>query len=437
MQELQKNIDAVLEALKFSPENHPLKRHVAQLLIQAGRHEEGILHLEEILEKESDPETIHLLARAYYDQGQFQKAEASLQLAEEPTPLIQMLAAKIALALGNPQGAADRYQEAIEGDPTLEDPEFQEELQQQGAKVKAQLKVLEFHKNAIDKDLDRPTLTFQDVGGLEKLKENIRMNIIYPFQNPDLFRSYGKKTGGGILLYGPPGTGKTFIAQATAGECNAHFISLDIHRILDMYIGQSEKNLHELFETARRHAPTIIFIDELDAIGGARQQTQSSHSRALTNQLLNELDGFHSDNRDILVLGATNTPWFVDSALRRPGRFDRVLFVAPPDLEARVEILHIHLKGKPVEEIDYVKVAKKTERFSGADLQAVVEAAADIAIQEAMKTGQQRPITTSMLVQATKDVKPSTLEWISTAKNYATYSNQAGTYDEILEYLNK
>lgn len=113
MQELQKNIDAVLEALKFSPENHPLKRHVAQLLIQAGRHEEGILHLEEILEKESDPETIHLLARAYYDQGQFQKAEASLQLAEEPTPLIQMLAAKIALALGNPQGAAAHFLKSV------------------------------------------------------------------------------------------------------------------------------------------------------------------------------------------------------------------------------------------------------------------------------------------------------------------------------------
>ncbi|MFD1395941.1 AAA family ATPase [Kroppenstedtia eburnea] len=437
MQELQKNIAAVLEALKFSPENHPLKRHAAQLLIQAGRHEEGIRLLEEILEKESEPDTVHLLAQAWYDQGQFRKAEACLQRTGEPTPQMRMLAAKIALALEDAQEAADRYQEALEEDPSLEDPEFQEELQQQGAKVKARLKVLEFRKNALDEDVERPTLTFQDVGGLEKLKENIRMNIIYPFQNPDLFRSYGKKTGGGILLYGPPGCGKTFIARATAGECNAHFISLDIHRILDMYIGQSEKNLHELFETARRHAPTIIFIDELDAIGGARQQGQSAHSRALTNQLLNELDGIHSDNRDILVLGATNTPWFVDSALRRPGRFDRVLFVAPPDLEARVEILHIHLKEKPVEEIDYVKVAKKTDRFSGADLRAVVDTAADMAIREAMKTGQKRPITTSMLVQAVKEVKPSTLEWMSTAKNYATYSNQAGTYDEILEYLNK
>ncbi|MGH2509943.1 MAG: ATP-binding protein, partial [Ktedonobacteraceae bacterium] len=222
-----------------------------------------------------------------------------------------------------------------------------------------------------------------------------------------------------------------------AGECNARFINIAINDILDMWIGNSEKNLHKLFELARRHTPAILFIDELDAIGGSRQQMRSQHGRILTNQLLSEMDGIASENSELLILGATNSPWFVDSALRRPGRFDRILFVPPPDLEARAEILQLHLAGRPTGQIDALRIAKGMEKFSGADIQAVCEVAADAVIQEVMKTGQMRAILTNDLLVALKKVKPSTLEWISTAKNYATYSNEAGAYDDILDFFKK
>ena len=137
------------------------------------------------------------------------------------------------------------------------------------------------------------------------------------------------------------------------------------------------------------------------------------------------------------MLGATNSPWFVDSSLRRPGRFDRILFVPPPDLKARIEILQLHLKGKPLDTIDYERVARGMEKYSGADIRAVCEMAADTAIRDAMKTGRLRPIRTNDLLDALKRVKASTLEWFSTAKNYATYSNEAGSYDDILNYLKR
>ncbi|WP_044640002.1 ATP-binding protein [Risungbinella massiliensis] len=435
-------IQPILEALKLSPENKPLKQYAASLLQKAGRLEEAKKYLEELLQEDpTDLDNKGKLAEVYYQMTQFDKAKELLQGEGSSLSATQhVLLSKSHYHLGEYTEAVRYYEKAQELDRLLIDEEYQRELAPFMVEEKPKLKVLDFRKKEDTEDddlLERPTITFESIGGLEELKENIRMQILYPLQNPDLFRSYGKQVGGGLLLYGPPGCGKTHIARATAGECNANFISINIHDILDMYIGQSERNLHSIFETARRNSPTIIFIDELDALGGSRQKATSSHSRSLTNQLLSELDGVHSQNKNILVLGATNTPWFVDSALRRPGRFDRVLFVSPPDLEARVEILQICLKDKPTESIDYVKVAKKMEKFSGADIRGVCNAATDLVLQEVMKSGKKVLIQTKHLLDALKKIKPSTTEWLSTAKNYATYSNESGVYDEILQYLKK
>jgi SpoVK/Ycf46/Vps4 family AAA+-type ATPase len=283
---------------------------------------------------------------------------------------------------------------------------------------------------------EHPRATFNDVGGMEDVIERIRMNIIYPFKNPEVFRKFNKKPGGGILLYGPPGCGKTHIARATAGECGAVFVTVAITDILSKWLGESEQRLHQIFEGARRRAPAVIFIDEVDAIGVSRSDASSAMA-PLVNVLLTEMDGIASGNENLMVLAATNAPWKVDSALRRPGRFDRVLFVPPPDAAAREAILKIRLRDLPAETLDLEKAAKLTDRFSGADLRAVVERAAEKAIYEEMRTGRPGKLTQRLLLDAIKESRPSTNEWLETARNYATYSNRAGLYDDLVAFFEK
>lgn len=286
-------------------------------------------------------------------------------------------------------------------------------------------------------DTLRPSATFADVGGLESLKERLRMDIIYPLQRPDLFKAYGKKVGGGVLLYGPPGCGKTLVARAAAGECNVTFISVEIQQVLDMWLGESEKRLHEVFERARAEAPTILFFDEMEAIGAARHQIRQGPGRRMVNQLLSELDGVGTNNDSILVLGATNAPWDVDPALRRPGRFDRVIFVPPPDLAARENIVKLAFADRPTEGLDYAMIARRTARFSGADLRHLAEVASERALGEALRSGQIRPITSSDVLASLDKVRPTTMEWMETARRFVTYGNQAGVYDEVARYLDQ
>ena len=280
----------------------------------------------------------------------------------------------------------------------------------------------------------RPKTTFADIGGMKDVIERIRMNIIYPFKNPQVFQKFNKASGGGILLYGPPGCGKTHIARATAGECDATFIPIAITDVLSKWLGESERHLHEIFQTARRRAPTVIFIDEIDAIGMSRSDASATMA-PLVNVLLTEMDGISADNKNVMVLGATNAPWRVDSALRRPGRFDRVVFVPPPDEAARAAILEIHLRGLPTEGVETVKIARQTEKFSGADLAALVSRAAERAIMAEMKSGVAGKVTQKMLIEALKETRPSTSEWLETARNYASYANRSGLYDDLVAYF--
>jgi SpoVK/Ycf46/Vps4 family AAA+-type ATPase len=270
---------------------------------------------------------------------------------------------------------------------------------------------------------------------MNKVKEEIRIKIIQPLLHPELYKAYGKKVGGGILLYGPPGCGKTHLARATAGQINASFISIGIHDVLDMWTGNSEKRLHELFELARRQTPCVLFFDEIDALGASRSDMRHSSGKMLINQFLTEMDGIDSANDGVLILGATNAPWHLDSAFRRPGRFDRIIFVQPPDQEGRDSILRILLNGKPVGNVDYSALAKQTNEFSGADLKAVIDVTIEEKLRESFDKGIPQPINTKDLLSSLKQVKPSTKEWFNTARNYALYANDSGLYDEILDYL--
>jgi transitional endoplasmic reticulum ATPase len=286
--------------------------------------------------------------------------------------------------------------------------------------------------------LDRERVTFADVGGLEDVKDQVRMKIVLPFQRPEVFRAYGRKQAGGILLYGPPGCGKTLLARATAGECEAAFLNVAIDAVLDMWFGESEKKLGQLFEQARQRAPAILFFDEIEAIGASRQQLKHGPGGTIVNKLLSEMDGVTGSLDRVLVMAATNAPWHVDAALRRPGRFDRVLFVPPPDRAARTEVLRLHLRNRPTDDsIDLAALAQKTDGFSGADLLDLVERAVERPLREALRSGDVRPLTQADLLAALKDARPSTREWFATAKNYATFSNTGGLYDDLLAYLNQ
>jgi len=276
--------------------------------------------------------------------------------------------------------------------------------------------------------------TFAKIGGMDALKERIRLNIILPFLKPELAAKYGKRAGGGMLLYGPPGCGKTLLAQAAAGESGVPFFSLEIPEVLSKWLGESEQRIHQFFEAARAQAPAIVFLDEIDALGGKRSEMSGGMS-TLVNVLLTEIDGATSRNDGLLILGATNMPWRVDAAFRRPGRFDRILFVPPPDEPARAAILQMFLKGLPAKNPDISKLARSTAKFSGADLRFLVDQAAEAAMLEDIKTGKEKPIDTKDLLAVIQKMRPSTLEWLEQASNYASFANTTGLYDDLAEYL--
>lgn len=367
-----------------------------------------------------------------------------------------MLRARISLDEGDAAMARTFYDKAVELDRSQADDELLEKiLSTAGPKRSAMTSSGIVHEFEDEDDEDFPwegldaaaaldlgvefrvktDLKFGDVGGMEKVKDDIRMKIIHPLKNPELFAAYGKKAGGGVLLYGPPGCGKTLMAQATAGEIESTFLAVGLHQILDMYIGESEQKLHKIFELARKSKPAVLFFDETDALAADRRDMRQSAGRTLINQFLSELDGANAQNDDLLVLGATNAPWQFDGAFLRPGRFDRIIFVPPPDLAAREEIAKIHARNRPLSDFDPADIAKRTEGFSGADMKAVFDQATEAALTEAMKKGSMVPVTGKMLAKAAKNVKPSTKKWFESAKNHALYANQSGFYDDILTYL--
>ena len=212
-------------------------------------------------------------------------------------------------------------------------------------------------------------VTFADIAGLEDVKEAIRELIITPFRRADLYKRFGMETGGGVLLYGPPGTGKTMLAQAIATEVDAAFFSVKGSDLISKYVGESEQNVKKLFKAARSLPVSVIFFDEFEVIGRARGNDLQPWSDKLLSELLAQMQGFEKSEGTLLVLAATNMPWTIDSALLRPGRFNRKIYVSLPDPEAREQIVRNCLKGLPVSpDFDYAKVAEITEGFNAADV---------------------------------------------------------------------
>ena len=428
-------IDSLLEALVVSPDNVPLRLQVANMMLQQARYEEAASQYKWVLNlKNNDTQAQAGLGTAYYHVQKFSAAIVvfeQIELLQLPERLLYI---KSLIEENSMTQAVEAHQALLETYPGISDDEIDAAL-----RIPAMDNNLDglFDDFESDEDyfMEKPNTKFSDVGGMKKVKDEISIKIIQPLKNPELYKAFGKKTGGGILLYGPPGCGKTFIARATAGEIDARFINIGLHDILDMWIGNSEKNLHDLFELARRNAPCVLFFDEADALGGSRSDMKQSSMRHVINQFLAELDGVDANNEGILVLAATNAPWNVDAAFRRPGRFDRVIFVGPPDEEAREDILKSLLVAKPAVDIDTRKIASATADYSGADLTAIIDIAVEEKLWESISKGSVQPIHTKDLLNAVKKHQPTTKEWFASARNYALYSNESGVYDDILKYL--
>lgn len=446
---MNEGIEQLKEALSFSPDNIPLRLHLADLMIKGYMLDDAAEQYQQVLNKNyGDTKARKGLASVYFKQKKYSAAilvyealmaDNSLNW-EEMVPFVKCL-----IKEQSNNEAVDVYKKILQQNPSFKDDDIDNTLRMpsignlMGKDVDDEDELFgenEFEGGSLPQFfMEKPNLKFEDVGGMKKVKQEISLKIIQPLKNPELYKAFGKKTGGGILLYGPPGCGKTYMAKATAGEIDAKFINIGLHDILDMWLGNSEKNLHEVFMQARENAPCVLFFDEVDAIGASRSDMKGSSMRHVINQFLAEMDGVENSNEGVLILAATNAPWSVDSAFRRPGRFDRVVFVAPPDAESRVEILKQHLKDKPSETIDTAAIAKVTEEYSGADLKAVVDIAIEYKLEESLAKGAIEKLTTKDLLKAAKQHKATTSEWFSSAKNYALYANEAGLYDDILSYL--
>lgn len=405
-------IAALEAALANAPEDVGIRLHLAGLLFQSGATPAAMEHCAAVLVHQPDnADALDLAARAAAEAGDTDRAARYRRLHQA------LAGAQPDLAAAH-QGVAPVTSEPLGGQGVEHELDaFLDDVLGRGGGVQ------------------REKVTLADVGGLDGVKRQLQTSFLGPMRNPELRRMYGTSLRGGLLLYGPPGCGKTFLARAVAGELGASFFAIGLHEVLDMWLGQSERNLHALFETARRNAPCVLFLDEVDALGQRRSHLSHSAGRNVVVQLLSELDSTRDDNEGIFVLGATNQPWDVDPALRRPGRFDRMLLVLPPDEAARKAILEYHLRNRPVGAVDVGRLAKRTDGYSGADLRLVCEAAAEAALAASLATGQSRPIESGDLERAIQQTAPSTRPWFDVAKNYALFANDGGTYDDLLAYM--
>ncbi len=278
---------------------------------------------------------------------------------------------------------------------------------------------------------------FSDVAGMQELKDTLRLRIIEPFSRPSLFERFKRRAGGGVLLYGPPGCGKTLMARAIASECKASFTSVGISDILNMWVGESERNLASLFLKARSERPAVLFFDELDALAYSRSKANSDHTRTTVNEFLSQLEGSSGQNDGILILGASNMPWDIDDAMKRPGRFDRQVFVPPPDAEARTSMLQMKLRDVPTGEIQYQLLGKLSEHFSGADIDGWIDAAKDAALLRALSEAGEASarVENEDLRRAFEEIQPTTLEWLKTARNLVKFGGAGKAYRDVEKYL--
>ena len=393
-------------AVERSPDVLELRLHLASLLAERGRYADALTHCSAALTQDAtNPTALALLQ------------QCSAKLAPESSaPTTEESAAP---ATGFDWSAAEEQVGDIIRPAFVEEPPDA--------------------VNETDVDVvQRSQVRLADIAGMADVKSQLELSLLGPIRNPELMKAYKVSARGGLLLYGPPGCGKTFIARAVSGELGANFYPVGIADVLHRYLGESERSVRSVFDTARRNAPCVLFFDEVDALGHRRSALSGTAGlRPVVNALLEELDSATSSNEGVYVLGATNAPWDVDPALRRPGRFDRMIFVSLPDAEARAAIVRLHLQDRPVEGINPTSIASRTDRFSGADLAHICNTATQLAMADSMRTGQVRPVRSADIDAALAQVRPSAGPWFDTARNVVEFANNDGTYDDLAKYMRR
>ncbi|WP_433435634.1 AAA family ATPase [Nonomuraea sp. CA-141351] len=441
-------LQALREAARLSPDNLPLRRHLAEQLLAKGYLADAETEFRAALMlAPKDADITAGLAEAFVRQSAHGAALSALEpflAAPGYPPRMGVLAARALLGEGETGRAAQRYHEAVSRDPSVADPELAARLTIPAPSTPAYAPPPgPAYATPADApsgaEVEKSKMNFADVAGMEAVKESLRVKLLLPIQQPDLFAAYGKRAGGGVLMYGPPGAGKTHLARAAAGELGAAFVNVGLADILDMYVGSSERNLRATFDLARRNRPCVLFFDEVDALAARRSDMRQAHTRQLVNQFLAELDGVDPNaNEGVLVLAATNAPWYIDVAFRRPGRFDQLVFVPPPDAAARAAILRILCRDKPLAEMDFDAVARVTDFFVGADLKGLVDRAVEVKLQQSISAGRPIPMTTNDLLAAAQGTRPTAVrEWLATARNYVLHANESGAWDELMPWIKR
>ena len=430
-------LDSLRNAVNAMPDDVPLRLHLATMLLRAGQRDEAVRHLGAVLQRDpGNAEAMRMLTSPAEVPGPPASPSADDEDSSERVRGSVSPATGPSAVQGGPAAPKAADGAAAEGyDWSQAEDELRDVLPTmfvgEADSVSAGL------DEARAYDAEHTGLTLADVAGLDEVKKRLEAAFLAPMRNPELRKLYGKSLRGGLLLYGPPGCGKTFIARAVAGELGARFITVSFADLIDMFVGRSERYIHELFEAARRNAPCVVFLDEVDAIGQKRSQLRNTPMRSAVNQLLLELDDVASDNTGVFLLAATNHPWDVDSALRRPGRFDRTLLVLPPDGPAREGVFRYHLRDRPVAGIDLARLARLTDGYSGADIAHICETAAERALLDSVQRGEPRLIGQEDLEAAAGEVRPSLGTWFETARNVALFANEGGAYDDLVAYLRK
>jgi len=395
------------------PDNLLLRVRVARLLLEAKRFEEALAHCVMVLERTpGNREALHLAILAA---GRVSGRSSR----PPPSSLVGRLRAW-ALSFAGPELEAP-------GRPELGWSPVDTQQRQPGSG----LRPIDLHLGVVE----QPGVTLDDVSGMPSVKGRIATGFLAPLRHNEMRRLYGRSLRGGLLLYGPPGCGKTFVARATAGELGASFLAVDLGHLLDLWLSYSEQTLHEIFERARAHAPCVLFIDELDALGRKRAQRRYSVGRKVVAQLVAELHAVSQDAEGVVVLAASAQPWEADIVLRQPGRFDHRLLVLPPDHDAREAILRTRLAGQDTDGLEIEELAAQTEGLTAAELIDLCEQAV-MAAAEATAAGRPpRAVTATDFKPLLAALRPSAPAWFAAARDHLKYSGESASYDELANYL--